>query len=224
MRDDGVVQVVQKYIDAVRRNDPSDLPLHPEVVGEFPLNTYRGAKSFISALEPFSRVVRKIDIVRLVAEGEHCVAILNIDTVVGLISFAEHIRVVDGQIVLVRGYYDPRPFLVTPTTEQQTRSGHNCFLYHHAKRRDEAMTVDFGVLVARPFDREGDVRCFETPAGEVARTVHFGPYDRLGDAHNAIHAWCAGNNRRIAQASWETYGDWNNDPALLETTIKYLLC
>ena len=55
MRDDRVVQIVEKYIDAVRRNDPSNLPVHPEVVGEFPLNTYRGAESFIAALEPFSR-------------------------------------------------------------------------------------------------------------------------------------------------------------------------
>lgn len=114
MRDDGVVQIVHKYIDAVRRNDPSDLPVHPEVVGEFPLNTYRGAKSFIAALEPFSRLVKKIDVVRLVAEGEHCVAILNIDTVFGLIPFAEHIHVVDGQIVSVRGFYDPRLMLSAP--------------------------------------------------------------------------------------------------------------
>lgn len=101
--------------------------------------------------------------------------------------------------------------------------GHNLFLYHHARHRNEARTVDFGVVAARPFDREGDVQCFETPAGEVARTVHVGPYDRLSDAHNAIHAWCASNNQNIAQASWETYGDWKNDPELLETTIKYLL-
>ena len=39
----------------------------------------------------------------------------------------------------------------------------------------------------------------------------------------AIHAWCAINNRKIARASWEIYGDWNSDPAMLETTIKYLL-
>jgi hypothetical protein len=58
---------------------------------------------------------------------------------------------------------------------------------------------------------------------EVATTVHVGPYDRLGDARNAIHAWCAANNRKIAQVSWEISGDWNDDPALLETTIKYLL-
>ena len=108
---DQVIQVVNKYIDAVRRNDSSDLPLHPEVVGEFPMNTYRGAQSFINALEPFSRIVKNVEVVRLVVDGEYCVAILNIDTVFGLIPFAEHIRVVGGKIVSVRGYYDPRPML-----------------------------------------------------------------------------------------------------------------
>jgi effector-binding domain-containing protein len=102
-------------------------------------------------------------------------------------------------------------------------AGHNLFLYHPPERRNEAMNIDFGVQVARPFAQEGDVRCIETPAGEVATTVHIGPYDRLGDAHNAIHAWCAANSRKIAGASWEIYGDWKDDPALLETTIKYLL-
>jgi effector-binding domain-containing protein len=103
------------------------------------------------------------------------------------------------------------------------RPGHNLFLYHHAERRNEALNIDFGVQVAPPFEREGNVQCVKTPAGEVARTVHVGPYDQLGNAHDAIHAWCAANNRKIAQASWEIYGDWHNDPALLETTIKYLL-
>src|SRR6185436_14808326 len=113
---DSVVDVVRKYIDAVRRNDPSNLPLHPEVIGEFPMNTYRGAESFITALEPFSRIVKSIEVVRLVVDGEHCVAILDIDTVFGLIPFAEHIRVVDGMIVSVRGYYDPRPMLNAANT------------------------------------------------------------------------------------------------------------
>ena len=108
-------------------------------------------------------------------------------------------------------------------THSELDPGHNLFLYHHPAHRHEAMNIDFGVQVARPFEPEGDVRCIETPAGEVAKTVHVGPYNRLGNAHNAIHTWCAANNRKIAQASWETYGDWTEDPALLETTIKYLL-
>ena len=103
------------------------------------------------------------------------------------------------------------------------RPGHNLFLYHHPERRNEAMNIDFGVQVAVPFEREGEVHCVQTPAGEVAKTIHIGPYDRLRDAHEAIHAWSAAQNRRIGQASWEIYGDWNNDPNLLETTIKYSL-
>ncbi|MDB5531803.1 MAG: hypothetical protein JWO28_118 [Hyphomicrobiales bacterium] len=101
--------------------------------------------------------------------------------------------------------------------------GHNLFLYHHPEDRNEPMDIDFGVRVAQPFEREGNVQCIRTPAGEVARTVHVGPYDRLGDAHNAVHAWCAANGRKIGQASWKIYGDWNANPALLETTIRYLL-
>jgi effector-binding domain-containing protein len=108
-------------------------------------------------------------------------------------------------------------------TQDAAAAGHNFFLYHHPARRNEAMNVDFGVQVTRRFEPQGAVRCIETPAGEVASTVHFGPYDRLGDAHHAIHAWCAAQQRKIAHASWEIYGDWNHDPALLETTVRYLL-
>lgn len=113
-----VLRVVERYIDAVRRNDASTLPLHPDAVCEFPTSTYRGAASFRRGLEQFSLIMKRIDVVRLVADDEHCVAILNIDTVFGLIPFAEHIHVRNGEIVSIRGYCDPRPMLKgadTPT-------------------------------------------------------------------------------------------------------------
>ena len=66
--------------------------------------------------------------------------------------------------------------------------GHNVFLYHHPAGRQLPMDVDFGVQVARPFERSGDVFSTETPAGKVATALHIGPYERLGDTHNAIHA------------------------------------
>jgi effector-binding domain-containing protein len=108
-------------------------------------------------------------------------------------------------------------------TNGHVRPGHNLFLYHHAADRTEPMDIDFGVQVSQPFEPEGNVRCIKTPAGAVASAVHVGPYDRLGDAHSAILAWCSANNRKIGPASWEIYGDWTSDPARLETTIKYLL-
>jgi predicted transcriptional regulator YdeE len=101
--------------------------------------------------------------------------------------------------------------------------GHNIFLYHHPARRNEPMDVDFGVEVVREFAASGEVGPVTTPAGEVAIATHVGPYDRLGETHAAIHAWAAANDRAFAGTSWETYGDWSDDPGRLETTIAYLL-
>jgi hypothetical protein len=77
----------------------------------FPTNTYRGAASFRQGLDQFALIMKSIDVIRLVVDGEHCVAIVNIDTVFGLIPFAEHIHVSNGEIVSIRGYCDPRPML-----------------------------------------------------------------------------------------------------------------
>jgi hypothetical protein len=110
MRED-VVRVVEKYIESVRRNDADGLPLHADLVWEFPLTRDRGAASFRASLGPFFQVLKGIEVVRLIVDGEHCVAILNIDTVLGRVPFAEHIQVVDGKIVWIRGYCDPRPLL-----------------------------------------------------------------------------------------------------------------
>ena len=106
-----VIQVVEEYIEAVRRNDASALPLDPDVIGVFPTSTYRGIAEFRQGLDRFSPIVKRIDVIRLVVDGEHCVAILDIDTVFGPVPFAEHIHVKNGQIVSIRGYCDPRPML-----------------------------------------------------------------------------------------------------------------
>jgi uncharacterized protein (TIGR02246 family) len=106
-----VIQVVEGYIDAVRRNDASAVPFHPDVVCEFPMNTYRGAASFREGLAQFASIMKSIEVVRLVVDGEHCVAIVNIDTIFGLIPFAEHIHVANREILSIRGYCDPRPML-----------------------------------------------------------------------------------------------------------------
>jgi hypothetical protein len=50
-----VIEVVEKYIDAVRRNDATALPVHPDAVCEFPTNTCRGAASFQEGLDQFAR-------------------------------------------------------------------------------------------------------------------------------------------------------------------------
>jgi len=62
-----------------------------------------------------------------------------------------------------------------------------------------------------------------TPAGWVATTVHFGPYDQMKPAHQAIHRWARENDYRLAGPSWEVYGHWTDDLTKLRTDIFYLL-
>jgi effector-binding domain-containing protein len=85
------------------------------------------------------------------------------------------------------------------------------------------LDVEIGVEVADPFTGDGEVSCSATPAGAVATTVHFGPYDRLGEAHKAICQWCRDNHHNLAGPNWEIYGHWNEDPAKLQTDVYYLL-
>src|SRR5262245_10555707 len=83
----------------------------------------------------------------------------------------------------------------------ELQPGHNVFLYHHPANRTDAMEIDFGVAVARPFTDEGNVKSCATPEGEVATTLHVGPYSGLPAAHNAVHGWCSANGKKIGAAS-----------------------
>jgi len=97
--------------------------------------------------------------------------------------------------------------------------GHNIFIYHHG----DPMKADFGVEVTREFAASGQVRPVRTPSGEAAVARHVGSYDGLAEAHSAIHEWARESGRALAGTSWEIYGDWNDDPAKLETLVMYLL-
>jgi effector-binding domain-containing protein len=83
--------------------------------------------------------------------------------------------------------------------------------------------IEVGVQVPGPFEGDGRVVCSATPGGTAARALHVGPYDKLGDAHDAVRLWCRKNNHPIAGPNWEVYGDWNEDPNQLETEVFYLL-
>jgi effector-binding domain-containing protein len=101
--------------------------------------------------------------------------------------------------------------------------GHNIFLYHHPTARESPMDVDFGVEVSRTFEQQGEISLATTPAGKVASALHIGPYDRMRETHDAIHAWAKANKMTFAGKSWEIYGDPADDPSKTEVRIEYLL-
>ena len=78
---------------------------------ESPLGRYQGVAAFQKGLANFVRILKSIEVVRPTADDDTCAAVLKIDTIFGVIPFLEYFHVVDGQIVSIRGYYDPRPIV-----------------------------------------------------------------------------------------------------------------
>ena len=87
--------------------------------------------------------------------------------------------------------------------------------------------VEVGAEVSAPFAGNDRVRCSQLPAGRVATTTHFGPYQRLGEAHAAIRQWCDQHGHRRSNVCWEIYGhwdaSWNDDPSKIRTDVFHLL-
>src|ERR1700742_4472284 len=61
------------------------------------------------------------------------------------------------------------------------RPGHQVALYFGGG------FVEVGAEVSEPFAGNERIRCSELPAGRVVTTVHYGAYQRLKEAHDAIH-------------------------------------
>jgi len=87
--------------------------------------------------------------------------------------------------------------------------------------------VEIGAEVETEFPGHGEVVGSTLPGGEVAATTHFGPYNRLGDAHQAVQDWCTANKRTPVEPCWELYGhwldEWNKDPSKIRTDVYYLI-
>jgi effector-binding domain-containing protein len=83
--------------------------------------------------------------------------------------------------------------------------------------------IEVGAEVAGPFEGDSQVVRSCAPAGLVATAAHFGPYQRLGEAHAAVRKWCADHGHRLTGVSWELYGHWTDDETQLRTDVFYLL-
>jgi effector-binding domain-containing protein len=101
---------------------------------------------------------------------------------------------------------------------QQVKAGRHVAIYW-----DGSIRLEVGVELFGPFMERDDVVISSTPAGLTAWTTHFGPYGRLGAAHDAVRGWCTANGHRLAGPSWEIYGHWidawNADPSQIRTDV-----
>ena len=111
MRDE-VVGAVETYLNGLGSKDVSGAPFHPDVTFEGPLGPpINGAgplREFLTGMFPAILGVR---IVRHIVDGEWCATVFDFDTIFGVIRVMDRFQVIDGHIVSVRPYYDPRPII-----------------------------------------------------------------------------------------------------------------
>ncbi len=66
-----------------------------------------------------------------------------------------------------------------------------------------------GMAVAAPVEGAGDIESVTVEARQCVRTIHKGPYQKLGDTYNQIIDWAEANNVELADHTMENY---INDP------------
>jgi hypothetical protein len=98
---------------------------------------------------------------------------------------------------------------------------------HVALYLDDEINLEVGVELDAPFAGHGEVIGSSLPAGRVATTIYYGPYQQLYKAHEAVRKWCRENGHKLAGSNWEIYGhweeEWNKDPSKIRTDVYYLL-
>ncbi len=88
---------------------------------------------------------------------------------------------------------------------------------------DDTPRVEVGVWLRVPCELTGRLIQSALPAGRVATTVHRGPFERVGDAHQAVIGWCATHGERPTGVRWEVYGPHRDDPAEQTVEVFWLL-
>jgi len=105
---------------------------------------------------------------------------------------------------------------------RQLQAGRHVAIYW-----DGSIRLEVGVELDQEFEEANDIVRSATPAGPAASVVHFGPYQQLGAAHEAIRHWCSAQGHRLAGPNWEVYGhwqeEWNRDPSRIRTDVFYQL-
>lgn len=71
--------------------------------------------------------------------------------------------------------------------------------------QDDFVTVQAGFPVAQAVAGEGRVAPSSLPGGPAAVTTHYGPYEGLTAAYDAVEIWLKENGREGSGPPWEVY-------------------
>jgi hypothetical protein len=101
------------------------------------------------------------------------------------------------------------------------QAGHNFALYDQFG--PDGMRMRAGFPVSAAFGDTDLVHCVPFEGGRAAHTQHVGAYSGLPGAQVALREWYGKQSLTPAGYSLEVYGDWQDDPARLETDVYVFL-
>jgi len=111
MRDE-VIRVVEAHLNGLGARNITASPLHKDVEFVGPIGPpIKGADTVRAVFTGFFPTIKGIHINRHIVDGEWCATIFDFDTTFGSIPMVDCFHIVDGQILSIRVYYDPRPIL-----------------------------------------------------------------------------------------------------------------
>ena len=106
------IEVVERYVEALKSGTLEDVPFAPDVTFESPLSarvTGRGA--VIEVLTAMLPAVVGATVRDHIAEGEFVATRFELETPFGPIDVFDRFRVVNGLLAEIRPFYDPRPIV-----------------------------------------------------------------------------------------------------------------
>ncbi len=77
--------------------------------------------------------------------------------------------------------------------------------YHAHHDQLGVFEIQAGMFVAEAMAGEGLVEPGVIEHTEAVRCMHVGPYEGLGETHEAVEAWLQASGRTSASPSWESY-------------------
>jgi effector-binding domain-containing protein len=104
---------------------------------------------------------------------------------------------------------------------QGKKGGRNVVVYWNFVA--EGMDIDAGVQVDAPLPGDGIVVPLTIPGGKAVTTVHLGPFEKLGEASSALHAFCSEHGHPISGPTWEDYVHPADEPSKLRTDVFVLV-
>lgn len=102
-------------------------------------------------------------------------------------------------------------------------SGPPMLVYHDVIDEENDGEIEVCIPVQSAFRESEDLLCHELNAGDVATTVHHGPYEELSSAYHSMLAWITENDYRLDGSPREIY---LNDPRVvspdkLQTRLEF---